>query len=197
MSLQSLAKKVRKPSTPISPLFYTRWSPRAMQGKLTRKQLLPLFEAARWAPSSFNGQPWRFVVAISKKDKEKFMDFLVDVNKQWSKNAAALVVIVSLSVFEYNGKPARTHSLDTGSSWMSLALEGARRGYVVHGMEGFDYDKVRKQLKIPKKYKVEAMCAIGKLAKPSILPGEMAKREKPSKRKPLSQIISWGKFKWK
>lgn len=197
MSLQSQAKKVRKPTVPISPLFYTRWSPRAMSGTLTKKELLPLFEAARWAPSSFNGQPWRFVVALSKKDRIKFMDFLVDFNKQWCKNAAALVVIISSKIFEHNGKPARTHSLDTGAAWMSLALEGAQRGYVVHGMEGVDYDKVRKVLKIPKKYTIEAMCAIGKLAKSSVLSEEMARREGPSGRKLLSQILSWGKFKWK
>lgn len=197
MSFQSQAKKVRKTVVPISNLFYTRWSPRAMSGIMTKKELLPLFEAARWAPSSFNGQPWRFVVALSKKDRIKFMDFLVDFNKQWCKNAAALVVIISSNVFEYNGKPARTHTFDTGAAWMSLALEGARRGYVVHGMEGFYYDKVRKVLKIPEKYTIEAMCAIGKLGKTSILPPEMAKIEKPSQRKPLNQILSWGKFKWK
>lgn len=198
MSLQSLAKKSRKPSVDISPLFYTRWSPRAMSGKsMSKKELLPLFEAARWAPSSFNNQPWRFVVATSKKDKKIFLDFLVDFNRQWCKNAAALVVIISSNVFEYNGKPSKTHSFDTGSAWMSLALEGANRGLVVHGMEGFDYDKVRKILKIPQKYTIEAMCAIGKLAPKKVLSKEMAKQEVPSKRKSLNKIVSFGKFNWK
>lgn len=163
---------------------------------MTKEELMPLFEAARWAPSSFNNQPWRFVVALSKEDKEKFMDFLVDFNKQWCKNAAALVVIISSSVFDYNNQPSVTHSLDTGAAWMSLALEGARRGYVIHGMEGFDYDKVRKVLKIPQKYTIEAMCAIGKLAEPSVLPKEIAEKEKPSTRKPLTEIMSWGEFRW-
>ena len=76
MKLHNMAKKERKSGQDISPMFYTRWSPRAMQGKLTKKELLPLFEAARWAPSSFNGQPWKFIIAIGK-EKEKFLGFLI------------------------------------------------------------------------------------------------------------------------
>src|SRR3989338_1603434 len=185
MSLQTTAKKERKPEYIINPLLYTRWSPRAMTGEqLTKEEILPLFEAARWAPSSYNNQPWRFIIAIGK-DKEKFMDFLVDFNKQWCQNAAALVVIISSNLFEFNKQPSRTHSFDTGAAWLSLALEGAHRGLVVHGMEGFDYDKVRKALKIPNTYTVEAMCAIGKLAKPTVLPPDIQEKEKPSQRKPL------------
>src|SRR3989344_8464487 len=111
MSIQSEAKKVRKPEYEISPWFYTRWSPRAMSGEsLTKEELLPLFEAARWAPSSFNNQPWRFVIASSKEDKEKFMEFLGDFNKLWCKHATVLVVTISRNLFEHNDKPARTHS---------------------------------------------------------------------------------------
>ncbi len=196
MSLQSIAKKFRKPQTDVGSLFYTRWSPRAMKGSLTKKELLPLFEAARWMPSAFNVQPWRFVVATSKKEKELFMSFLVDFNKQWCANAAALVVIVSKERSEYKNKPNPTHSFDTGAAWGALALEGARRGLVVHGMSGFDYAKARKALKIPKGYTVEAMCAIGRLARKSVLPKEIAEKEVPSQRKKLVEILSWGKWKW-
>ncbi|NQV91856.1 nitroreductase family protein [Candidatus Woesearchaeota archaeon] len=197
MSLQSIAKKFRKPQADISPLFYTRWSPRAMSGKLTKKEILPLFEAARWAPSSFNGQPWRFIVATGKQ-KEKFMEFLVDFNKAWCKNAAALVVIVSRNNFEHNNKFNMNHSFDTGAAWVSIALEGARRGLVVHGMAGFDKDKVKKTLKISEEYSIEAMCAIGKLGPKSVLPEDIAKTEKPNQRKKLSEIVSWdGMFKFK
>ena len=198
MSLQSMAKKVRKPDYDVAPLFYTRWSPRAMTGEvMSKEELLPLFEAARWAPSSFNNQPWRFVVATGK-EKKKFMEFLGDFNRQWCKNASALVVIVSSNLFDYNKTPSKTHSFDTGAAWMSLALEGARRGYVVHGMEGFDYDKVRQVLGIPSSYTVEAMCAIGKPAAASILPEEIAKREVPSQRKPVQEFVNLeGKFGWR
>ncbi len=197
MSLQSIAKKFRKPSQNVSPLFYTRWSPRAMKGKLTSKELKSLFEAARWAPSAFNVQPWRFIVATGKR-KDVFMDFLVDFNKAWCKDATALVVIISRTKSEYKDKPNPTHSFDTGAAWVSLALEGARRGFVVHGMSGFDYTKARKVLKIPKKYKIEAMCAIGKLGPKSVLPENIAKTEKPNQRKKLHEIVNFdGKFNWK
>tara|TARA_Y100000310_G_C20604240_1_gene774687 strand:- start:483 stop:1058 length:576 start_codon:yes stop_codon:yes gene_type:complete len=191
-----MAKKERKSGQDISPMFYTRWSPRAMQGKLTKKELLPLFEAARWAPSSFNGQPWKFIIAIGK-EKEKFLGFLNEFNQAWCKSSAALVVILSRKNFEYNNKANMHHSFDTGSAWCSLALEGARRGLVVHGMAGFDFAKVKRVLKIPNKYNVEAMCAIGKLADKSVLPKDIAKTEVPNQRKKLNEIISWGKFSFK
>ena len=199
MNLQETAKKARKPDVEISPLFYTRWSPRAMTGEsITKEELLPLFEAARWAPSSFNNQPWRFVVAYTPKEKEKLFGLLGDFNKAWCKKAAALGVIISHDLFEHNNKPAVTHSLDTGAAWISLALEGARRGLVVHGMQGFDYEKARKVLNIPKEYTVEAMFAIGKLADASTLPKEIAEGEVPSQRKKVEEFTNFeGKFEWK
>ena len=197
MSLQSIAKKHRHPEYPCSPLFYTRWSPRAMTGEsIPTEELLALFEAARWAPSSRNNQPWRFVIAVGK-NKEQFLHFLGEKNQIWCKNAAALVVVCSSTTFEYGGGSSKTHSSDTGAACMSLALEGSRRGWVVHAMEGFDYNRTRKELNIPNTYSVELMLAIGKLAKSSTLPEELAKREIPNQRKPLKEIISWGEFKWK
>ena len=198
MSIQSIAKKVRKPEYEILPLFYTRWSPRAMTGEvMTKEELLPLFEAARWAPSSYNNQPWRFIVAVGK-EKGQFMNFLGDFNRQWCKNASALVVIVSSNLFDHNKNSSITHSFDTGAAWMSLALEGARRGLVVHGMEGFDYETVKQKLSIPETYTVEMMFAVGKPAKPSLLPEEMAKMEIPNTRKPVKEFVNLeGKFEWK
>ncbi len=198
MSLKSIAKKVRKPEYDVAPLFYTRWSPRAMSGEeMAKEELMPLFEAAKWAPSSYNNQPWRFIVAVTKEDKEKFMEFLGDFNRQWCKNASALVVIVSSKVFEFNGQPSITHSFDTGAAWGALCLEGGRRGLVVHGMQGFDYDKVKSVLNIGDNYTVEAMCAIGKMGKKSVLPKEMREKEVPSQRKSVQEIVSFGTFKWK
>ena len=96
--------------------------------------------------------------------------------------------------FERNNKPARTHSFDAGAAWLSLALEGTARGYVVHGMEGFDYDKARKVLDIPADYQVEAMVAIGKRASKEKLPEDLQKREIPGPRKLLNEIICEGKY---
>ena len=152
---------------PILPLILHRWSPRAMSGEpIQEEELLPLFEAARWAPSSYNGQPWRFIVA--RKDTpswETFLNLLIEFNRSWADKAAALVVICSHQNFEFNNKPSITHQFDTGAAWENLALEASHRGLVAHGMEGFDYDKSREVLGIPEDYTILAMYAVGKPGK--------------------------------
>jgi nitroreductase len=196
-NLSEEVKPFRKPTHDISPIFLNRWSPRAMTGEsLADDEFFSLFEAARWAPSSYNNQSWRFIYA--KRDTpawKTLFGLLVEFNRSWCKNAAALVVIISKATFDHNGKPARTHSFDTGAAWMSLALEGSMRGLVVHGMEGFDYEKAKKALNIPDGYQVEAMCAIGKRAPKDVLPQEMQEREQPSGRKPLKDIAWEGTFR--
>ncbi len=181
----------------INPLFNNRWSPRSMTGEgLKDEELLPLFEAARMAPSSYNGQPWKFLYAKRGTPAwDLFYNLLIDFNKQWAKNAAVLVVVISRKTYEHNNKPARTHSFDAGAAWMSLALEATDRGLITHGMEGFDYEKARKDLEIPEDYAVEAMIAIGKRGPADNLPDEMKKREHPSPRKPLEEIAQMGKFR--
>lgn len=189
-------KNIRKPNYPIQSYLLNRWSPRSMTGEsLSDEELMPLFEAARWAPSSFNSQPWRILYA--KRDTSEwdlFYNLLIDFNQQWCKNAAVLLVMVSRDTFEKNNKPSVTHSYDTGAAWMSIALEGNARGYVVHGMSGFDFDAARKNLGVPEGYTVEAMAAIGKRAPKEKLPPEIQEREKPSTRKELAEIIMEGKF---
>lgn len=180
----------------IHECFLNRWSPRAMSGEpIERTQLLKLFEAGRWAPSSYNGQPWRFVYALRDTPSwEKLFSLMVPFNQSWTKNAAALVVVISQNNFEFNGKPARTHSFDTGSAWMSIALQGSMDGLVVHGMEGFDYDRARSELSIPDDYTVEMMFAVGKPGKKEDLPKEMQEREAPSDRKKLEELVFDGVF---
>jgi nitroreductase len=182
---------------PINPLILNRWSPRSMTGEeMTDEELMPLFEAARWAPSSFNGQPWRFLYAKRNTPHwKKFFDLMVPFNQSWTKNASCLVVVISKKTFEHNNKPERTHSYDTGAAWMSLALEASSRGYVAHGMEGFDYDKAKKDLHVSDDYQVEAMIALGKKAPKENLSEELQKKEVASPRRPLSEIIHEGSFK--
>ncbi len=190
-------EKVRKPGHKILDVLKNRWSPRAMAGdEISDDELMSLFEAARWAPSSFNNQPWRFIYA--KRNTPEWNDIfslMVEFNQGWTKNAAVLLVMISKNTFDHNGKPCHTHSFDTGSAWMSLALEGTSRGLVVHGMEGFDYDKARKVLGVPDDYTIEAMAAIGKRAPKETLPPELQKREGPSPRRPLEEIIMKGRFR--
>lgn len=187
----------RKAGYEISPLILNRWSPRAMSGEsLNDEDFMPLFEAARWAPSSYNNQHWRFVYA--KRDTkywDSFFNLLGPGNQAWTKNAALLVVVISKKTFDRNGKPARTHSFDAGAAWENLALEGSRRGLVVHGMEGFDYDKAKELLKLTDEYQVEAMVAIGKQGRKEDLPEQMQAYEQPSDRRPLNEVVFEGEFK--
>jgi len=187
----------RKVEYDISKIFPDRWSPRAMSGEdITKEELMGLFEAARWAPSAYNNQSWRFVYAFKGTVNWKlFFDLLVPQNQVWVKNAAALIVILSKKTFDYNGKPSNTHSFDVGAAWENLALQGSISGLVVHGMSGFDYEKARKVLNIPEEYDVEAMAAVGKPGKKEELPKNLQEVEFPSDRKKVSEIAFEGKFK--
>lgn len=186
----------REPDHDIDPLFVNRWSPRAMTGEsLDEAEYLPLFEAARWAPSAFNNQHWRFLYASREDDEwNTFVDLLTEGNKAWATDAAVLAVIVSKTTFDHNGEPAPVHSFDTGAAWENLALEGARRDLAVHGMAGFDYERAAEELDVPDEFEVEAMVAIGERAPPETLPEELREREQPSDRKPLAEIVHRGGF---
>lgn len=186
----------RESAYPIQTMFLSRISYRAFsEERLTEEELMSLFEAARWAPSSYNGQPWRFVYARrGEKDWETLYDVLVDFNKAWCKKADTLVLAVSRNNFEHNNKPAQTSRFDTGSAWMSLALEAHARNIIAHGMQGFDYELVKKKLNIPDSYTVEAMIAIGKPGNKEELPPEIREKETPSNRKPLKEIVAKGNF---
>lgn len=187
---------MRQPDHSIQPLILNRWSPRAMSGEtIEDEELMPLFEAARWAPSSYNAQPWRFIFAKRETEHWKpLFELLVEFNQSWAKDAAALVLIISHKVFEHNGKPSDTHSFDTGAAWENLALEGSARGLVVHGMQGFDYEKAKTVCNIPDDFQVEAMVAIGKPGNKEVLPPELQIKETPSTRKPLRELIMEGKY---
>ena len=193
----SESQTIRKPGYPINPLILNRWSPRSMTGEeLGEHDIMSLFEAARWAPSSFNNQPWRFIYAKrSTGHWDKLFNLLVDANKLWAKNAALLVVVISRKNFEFNEKPARTHQFDTGSAWENLALEASSRGIVAHGMQGFDYEKAKTELRIPADFEVMAMIAIGKRGSKENLPTELQDKEKPNDRKALKDIIMEGTYR--
>jgi nitroreductase len=180
----------------IDTIFPNRWSPRAMSGEsLSNDELMALFDAARWAPSCNNAQPWRFIYASRDSVHwEQLFSLLMEGNQAWCKNAAALVVIVSSTLFEYNGKPYRTHSYDTGAAWATLALQGSLKGLVVHGMAGFYYDRARTELGIPDDYNVEAMCAIGRPGNKDDLSESLREREVVSPRKPVAEITMEGTF---
>jgi nitroreductase len=125
-----------------------------------------------------------------------FFGLLVEANKSWAKNAAALVVFISRKRFEHDNEPSITHSYDTGAAWENFALQGCRQGLVVHGMEGFDYERARAQLRIPDEFQVEAMAAVGKSGPKELLPEKLQKRESPNDRRKLTQSICEGPFRF-
>lgn len=180
----------RIPEYPVDKLFITRWSPRAMSGEaITKEELMSLFEAARWAPSAFNNQSWRFLYSLKGSETwDTYFGLLAEGNQAWVNNAGALVLILSKTTFDYNGKPTKTHAFDMGAAWGSFALQGSANGLVIHGMQGFDYDRAKTELKIPDSYDIQAMAAVGKPGNPASLPQKLRDMEIPSTRKSLSEI---------
>lgn len=188
--------ETRESTYPIQPVILSRVSYRAFsEERLTEEELMALFEAARWAPSSFNGQPWRFVYARrGEPEWETLFSALLEGNKPWCKKADTLVAIISRKNFEHNDKPSITASFDTGAAWMNFALEAHARNIVAHGMQGFDYETLKKALNIPDSFKLEAMIAVGKRGDKETLPDTLKEKEKPNQRKPLNEIIAKGHF---
>jgi nitroreductase len=189
--------KIRKADFAIEQLLLDRWSPRAMSGEeISDEELMRLFEAARWAPSSFNAQQWRALYARRGSEHwPLFLDLLVEANKSWAKNAAVLVLFISRKTFDYNNEPSITHSYDTGAAWENFALQGFRQGLVVHGMEGFDYDRARAALHVPEQFQIKAMAAVGKPGPKEVLPDKLQKRESPSDRRKVVDSICEGPFR--
>jgi nitroreductase len=185
--------KIRKADHPIDNIFLDRWSPRAMSGgEIPEADLMSLFEAARWAPSSNNNQPLRILYARRNTEHwPLFFNLLADSNQIWAGQAAALLVMVSKNTFD-SGKPSRTHSYDAGAAWENLALQGSLKGYVVHGMQGFDYELARSSLNIPDGFTVEAMAAIGLPGNKDALPDYLREREAPNDRRKLPETVFEG-----
>ncbi|QLF71270.1 nitroreductase family protein [Peteryoungia desertarenae] len=184
----------------IHPVFLERWSPRAFDGKpMPREHLLTILDAARWAPSAFNYQPWRFVYGLrGSKPFDRLFTILNEFNQGWAKNASALIIVLSdtLSRPADGGapRPLRSHSFDTGAAWGMLSLQAVHSGYYAHGMTGIDFDKAAEVLKVPEGFHVEAAIAIGKLGDKNQLPDGLRERESPNGRKTLSEIAFEGSF---
>jgi nitroreductase len=185
----------RSSTLPIDPLFLRRWSPRAMSGApVTRAQLLPLLEAARWAPSGGNGQPWRYAWALAGTEHfERFLATLVPGNRDWCLRAGALVLLCA-KVVRDDGKPAASAPFDAGASWMALALQGTLSGLVVHAMGGFDKEAARAAAALPAGLEPQVMIAIGHPGPVEELPERLRAREVPSDRLPLEAVAVEGRF---
>jgi nitroreductase len=182
----------------VAKTIVERWSPRAFDGsEIPQEDLDVIFEAAGWAPSAFNAQPWTFLYA-RKGDAnwDLLLSQLIEFNQGWAQNASALVYVMSDRFMrsEQGNKDNHSHSFDAGAAWALAALQAHAMGYHTHGMTGLKFGEAEKALGIPDDYRLEAAFAIGRQAPKETLPDFLQEREVPSTRKPLSEIVRAGKF---
>lgn len=189
-----MTSAVRSTPHAVDPLFLERWSPRAFdQSVIEEEQLLTLFDAARWAPSAYNYQPWRFL--YSGRDSTvwgEFLDLLIPFNASWVKNASALIFILSDTLIAQgdgkDARPATTNSFDAGAAWALLALQATKLGLHTHAMAGFDEEKARGYFDLSPRYRIEAAVAVGRIGDKTALPEGLQAREVPSDRLPVNVL---------
>jgi nitroreductase len=177
----------------VDSLFPDRWSPRSFNPdyELKDEDLRSLIEAARWAPSCFNEQPWKIHVAKrGTKAFETFLACLVESNRKWAKNSSLIGFFMGSKNFSKNGKPNSTYEYDCGSAWMSLTLQARKLGLYTHGMAGVEYDKISEVLKIQNgQERVIAAFAVGQKDSPEKLPEDLKNKEVLSDRKKLDEVF--------
>jgi nitroreductase len=191
---------VEKPAPverPVHDLIRRRWSPRAISDRPVPKELLAtLFEAARWAPSCYNEQPWRYLLATSEdKEAHQRLAGLLAEGNAWARAAPALVLSVARATFTRNEKPNLHAFHDVGAATENLAIEASNQGLVVHAMGGFKREEARDVLEIPPEWEPVAMIAIGYVGDPEALPEPLREAEKaPRTRKPMAEVVDGARF---
>jgi nitroreductase len=192
-SSEAVEKLKHAPPAPgVEELILRRWSPRAFADKEVSADLLRLiFEAARWAASSSNEQPWRFLVGRRGDETyQKIFNSLVEFNQLWAKSAPVLVLSLAKKTFTEKGNPNRVALHDTGAATAYLSLQATASGLHTHSMAGFDGDQVRASFAIPSDYEIGAVTAVGYFGDPSSLPERLLKNEVvPRQRKPLEEFV--------
>ncbi|ULL15640.1 nitroreductase [Paenibacillus sp. H1-7] len=184
----------RKSEYPINPLFLNRWSPRSYSSKqVSEQEVYTVLEAAHWAPSSFNDQPWRFIVAQTEEQLSVFHDFLSEFNRSWAEKAPVLILVASQKVRD-NGDPNGAHSFDSGTAWGYLALQAKLLGLATHAIGGFDRNKARTSLNVPDDIELHAVITLGYQGDAADLPEALQAREIPNQRKPLNEVVIQGGF---
>jgi len=193
--------KMEKPATtdyPIEETVRRRWSPRAFSDRAVEPdKLRRLFEAARWAPSSFNEQPWSFIIATKENPDEyaQLLSCLIEKNQEWARLAPVLMVSIAKLNFEKTGKPNRHAFHDVGMAMASLLVQATALGLFVHQMAGFSVEKVRESFAVPAGFEPVAAVAVGYPADPEVLPESFREREVgPRSRKPINEFVFEGKW---
>ena len=180
---------------PINDIFLKRYSPRAFSGEsLIKEEILTIFEAARWAPSGRNFQPWRFIYATRESvEFENFLQFLTESNRVWCAKAGVLVVVISKKHLD-DGSLQKTHSFEAGLATQNLLLQATEMNILAHPMGGIINEVIVEKLNLSDEYDIECMIAIGRHGKTEDLPEKLQAREAPSQRKPLEEIVFEKKF---
>jgi nitroreductase len=188
----------RQADHPIEPLFIQRWSRRAFTGEpLPDAVLFSVLEAARWAPSGGNSQPWRFVYSRrGSASWDAFFDLLLPGNQRWAANASALILLASQTTRFRDGQrvKASSHSFDAGAAWAQLALQAEKLGWSTRAIGGFEKEKARLALGVPEDLALEVVIALGKPAEALALPADLQEKEAPNSRLPLSELAFEGRF---
>jgi len=177
---------------PILEAFKQRWSPRAYSDKpVEPEKVKSLLEAARWAPSAFNEQPWRFIVGIKgERTWHMIMETLVEWNRQWAAKAPVLVINLGKKTSSYNGKPNATYAYDTGQAVAMMVTEAVNQGLIGHQMSGFDAAKASELFNISDDFQPISVSAFGYYGDPEMLPADMKKTEsKPRERKTIDEML--------
>src|SRR5580658_873853 len=196
----SALQQIRPTEAEVHPLFVERWSSRAFDAEPVPAHMLrSLFEAARWAPSSANEQPWLFVYATTPAERAQFLPALLPMNRAWAERAPVLVFLFARKRFTqagpFQGKPNPTALFDAGAAWMSLAAQAHLLGLSTHAMGGIDRAEASRRLGVSAdEYEAVIGIAIGRRASPSTLAEPLASREVPSARRPLAEIAHQGPF---
>ena len=183
---------------PIHDLFISRWSPRSFSSApISESQLMSLFEAARWAPSSNNTQPWRFIYAL--RGTAEFERFLAPINPRnqiWAKHAGALVYLIARThnVTDDGATPLPVHSFDCGAAWAHVILQAQVMCISTHGIGGFDQAKATADLNIPSHHAIQIAFAVGIRGDKSALPEDLQAREEPNGRKATDDFVQQGGF---
>ena len=191
-------EKLAETQYPIHDLLRKRWSPRAFSSRpVEPDKLRILWEAARWSPSSYNEQPWSFIVATKEDEAEyaRLLSCLVEGNIQWAQHAPVLMVSVARLSFEEDGKPNRHAFHDVGQAVANLIVQATALGLVVHQMAGIFPDKIRELYGIPEGYEAVAGIVLGYPGDPEILPERLRQRElAPRSRKPIQDFVFAGRW---
>lgn len=181
--------ELRDPAEGVDELFVARWSPRAFQpGQIDQTVLTRLFDAARWSPSCFNEQPWRFYISTSSTFND-FLSLLVEGNQAWAQHASVIGFLCGRKNYDRNGKDNPYTRFDSGAAWMAMTLQARMEGLYTHGMGGIRHDAVSDYLNLdPQQEEVIMGFVIGRAVDRDVLDGEQKEKETPNGRKALTDI---------